>query len=249
MHRARTATKPASLAALLVLLLLAWARPGRAAWRLAAFTGVGVTGDSNLEIREPERGTGLLFRDVSFDDKSLSFDSAPYYGWRVTRLSTARPWLAFAFEALHFKIFAETDRVVETEGTFRGESVEGPIRMDSFLQQYDVANGVNLLMLEGILRRADLVGGRLELYTGLGAGPTVPYTRVTLGGSGGSGHYELSNLGGQLFAGGAWRLGRRWDLFAEAKLTRTTVDGTFDGGESEVGLTTRHAVAGLAYRF
>ena len=239
------------LAATLACVLVALAVPsGEAAeWRLAGFTGVGLTEDSDLEIREPGRGTSLVFRDASFDDKSLELVSAPYLGWRLTRISERRPRIALALEVLHFKIFTETDRMVDIEGTFRGFPVDGPVAMDAFVQQYDVANGVNLVMLDVILRRPGLAGGRAELYAGLGAGPTIPYTKATVGGSGGDGHYELSELGGQLLAGALWQLSPRWDLFAELKLTRTTVDGTFDGGESEVDLTTRHATAGLGYRF
>jgi hypothetical protein len=248
-HSDRTA-RPGRVAALgCVLVALAVPSAEAAEWRLAGFTGVGLTEDSDLAIREPGRGTAVVFRDASFDDKSLELVSAPYVGWRLTRGSERRPRIALALEVLHFKIFAETDRLVDAEGTFRGFPIDGPVAMDAFVQQYDVANGVNMVMLDLIVRRPGLAGGRVELYAGLGAGPTVPYTKATVGGSGGDGHYELSKLGGQLLAGALWQLSGRWDLFAEAKLTRTTVDGTFDGGESEVDLTTRHGVAGVGYRF
>jgi hypothetical protein len=251
MPRSTLSTATALVPALLLpALLVLPAAPARAAqWRLAAFTGVGLTADSDLEIREPARGTDLVFRDVSFDDKSLEAVSAPYLGWRLTRISRRRPALAVAVELLHFKIFTETERVVHAEGSFRGVPVDDDIPMDLLVQQYDVANGVNLLMVDLLVRRAGLAGGRAELYAGLGAGPTIPYTKATVGGGGGDGQYELSQLGGQLLAGVLWQLSPRWDLFAEVKLTRTTVDGSFDGGESEVDLTTRHAAAGLGYRF
>ena len=221
----------------------------QATQRLSLFTGVGVTADADLSIRQPERGTSLVFRDVAFDDKSLENESAPYLALRWARVSEARPRLELSVEFLHFKIFTETERSYAVEGTYRGAAVDGVFPMNAVVQQYDVANGVNMVLANAARRWPGLAGGRMQAYLGAGLGLTVPFTKATVDGEGGDGHYELGRLGGQLFGGLLWPVAERWDVFLEGKWTRTTVDGSVPGGSSEADLSTRHLTAGVGYRF
>ncbi|MCZ6727558.1 MAG: hypothetical protein O7A98_09435 [Acidobacteria bacterium] len=237
-----------SVALLASLGVVASAR-GEVTHRLSVSTGVGLTADADLDIRQPERGTSLVFRDVAFDDKSLALVSAPYMAVRWTRWTDARPRLAVSLEFLHFKIFAETERTYDVEGSFRGIRLADRFPMNSVVQQYDVSNGVNMILVNAAYRRDDLMGGRLEVYVGSGLGPTVPYTRATIEGIGGDGHYEMGRIGGQVFGGALWPVSGRWDLFVEGKWTRTTVDGSVPGGTSAADLSTRHLTVGVGYRF
>lgn len=244
----RTARAAVSVALLAALVTVAGAS-GEVTHRLSVFTGVGLTADADLEIRQPERGTSLVFRDVAFDDKSLELVSAPYMAVRWTRWTDARPWLALSFEFLHFKIFAETERSYEVEGDLRGVRIAERFPMNAVVQQYDVANGVNMILVNAAYQRDELMGGRLEVYVGAGLGATVPYTRATVEDVGGDGHYEMGRIGGQVFGGALWPVSGHWDLFVEGKWTRTTVDGSVPGGTSEADLSTRHLTVGVGYRF
>ena len=86
-----------------------------------AYTGVGVTGPTDLRIRQPTLGTDLTFEQVSWEHKSLSTDwtrdSIPYVGVRGGFFFREPRWLSLSVEVLHFKIFAEPATPVRVTGT------------------------------------------------------------------------------------------------------------------------------------
>jgi hypothetical protein len=221
------------------------------------FTGVGVTRDSDLVIRQPALGTDLAIRQVSWEHRSLSTawtrDSIPYMGVRAGLFLPDPRWLSLSLEALHFKILADTTRSVRVTGVDEGAPVDVVAPMDHFVQQYRVTNGVNMFLANALAHRrlgrsARFPGGRTEIYGGLGGGVTVPYTASAIDGAS-RGQYELGPLAAQLLAGVAWNVSTHWDLSLEYKHTRTTVDGGIAQGDSLSRLRTNHLAFGLGYRF
>ena len=90
--------------------------------------------------------------------------------------------------------------------------------------------------------------GRADLYGGLGAGVTIPYTRSVIDGQS-WGQYEWGQLATQVLGGLSLYISRRWDISLEYKFTLTTVDGEVAGGDSRSRLRTHHLVLGLGYHF
>ena len=221
------------------------------------YTGVGVTADSDLRIRQPGVGTDLLFEQVSWEHKSLSTqwtrDSIPYVGVRGGFFFREPRWLSLSVEVLHFKIFAEEEKSVRVRGTDEGMPVDTVAPMEQFVQLYQVTNGVNMILgnVEAHRRFARTVGfpdGRADLYGGLGAGVTIPFTRSVIDGQA-RGQYEWGRLATQVLGGLSWHMWPRWDLSLEYKFTTTTVDGEVAGGDSRSRLHTHHLAFGVGYHF
>ncbi len=163
-----------------------------------AYTGVGVTGPTDLRIRQPTLGTDLTFEQVSWEHKSLSTDwtrdSIPYVGVRGGFFFREPRWLSLSVEVLHFKIFAEPATPVRVTGTDEGMPVDIVAPMQRFVQLYQVSNGVNMVLgnVQAHKRLAEGAGfpdGRVDLYGGLGAGVTIPFTRSVIDGPS-QGRYE-----------------------------------------------------------
>lgn len=220
------------------------------------YTGVGVTGPSDLRIRQPGQGTDFTFEQVSWAHQSLSTDwtrdSIPYVGVRVGLFPVGPRWLSVSAEVVHFKILAETERAVRVRGTSRGVPIDQIVPMQQFVEVYRVTNGVNLILgnlaaHNGIGRSRRFPEGRTELFGGAGAGVTIPFTRSVIGGVN-RGQYEWGRPAAQLFGGVAWRMSPRWDLSIEYKLTGTTVDGSVVDGDSRSQLRTHHVAFGLGFR-
>ncbi len=221
------------------------------------YSGVGVTGDSDLRIRQPALGTDLTFEQVSWEHKSLSTqwtrDSIPYVGVRGGFVFREPQWLSLSIEVLHFKILAEEEKSVRVRGTAEGTQVDTVVPMEQFVQLYRVSNGVNMILsnVEAHRRLARTVrfpDGRADLYGGLGAGVTIPYTRSVIDGQS-RGQYEWGQLATQVLGGLSLYISRRWDISLEYKFTLTTVDGEVAGGDSRSRLRTHHLVFGLGYHF
>jgi hypothetical protein len=221
------------------------------------YTGIGVTQDSDLQIRQPARGTDLTIERVSWEHRSLSTewtrDSIPYMGVRAGFFFPNPPWLGLSFEALHFKILAKTQKSVRVTGTDEGTPVDVVAPMDQFVEEYRVTNGVNMFLAnlqahKGLARSPRFADGRADLYGGVGAGVTMPYTTSTIDGDRRQ-QYELGRLATQVLGGVAWHVTTCWDLSLEYKLTRTTVDGEVTDGDSLSRLHTNHLAFGFAYHF
>ena len=224
---------------------------------LHAYTGIGVTRASDLRIRQPTVDTDLVIDAVRWEHRSLSTswdrDSIPYVGVRSGFFLGHPGWLSVSAEVLHFKVFAETDKRYRVTGSHRGVPVDAVAPMAEFVSQYQVSNGVNMVL--GNLSAHRRLGrssrfpmGQVDVYGGGGAGVTIPFTRATIGGAS-SGQYEWGRLATQAFGGLAYSMSPRWSLFAEYKLTATTVDGAIPDGQSESPLRTHHLAFGLGYEF
>ena len=221
------------------------------------YTGVGITGNSDLRIRQPGLGTDLTFEQVVWEHKSLSTewtrDSVPYMGARAGFFLGAPGWLAVSGEVVHFKIFADVEERLRVRGTAGGLPVDTVAPFGQFVQQYQVSNGVNLVLanLEAhrrLIPNARFPDGRMDVYVGFGGGLTFPYTRSVIDGQGRAG-YKVGRPATQVLGGVSWHFARRWDTSVEYKFTATTVDGDIAAGDSRSELRTHHLVVGLGFHF
>lgn len=221
------------------------------------YTGIGVTSDSRLRIRQPARGTDLTFETVSWEHRSLSTewtrDSIPYSGARTGFFFRNPPWLGLSFEVLHFKILAETEKRVHVTGIDEGMPVDLVAPIEQFVQLYRVTNGVNMILAnvqahKGLAESVRFPDGRADFYGGVGGGVTVLYTTSQIDGVT-QRQYEWGRPATQLLGGVAWHVAPRWDLSVEYKFTLTTVDGRVAQGDSRSRLRTHHVAFGFGYHF
>lgn len=217
------------------------------------YTGLGLTADSDLRVRVPGEDFDLTFRRVSWEDYSLSRPSIPYIGVRAGRWLRRRPWLGLAVDVIHYKVFARTGRRVDLSGSLDGVAVAGSARLGDFVQRYNVGNGVNMYLLDVLVRarrgRSQAhPEGRWRPYAGLGLGATVLYTHSTVLGESRKG-YEAGKMGAQLLAGIELQIAPCFAVFGEVKRTRTDANGSVVGGDSETRLDSDHFVVGGSYRF
>lgn len=218
---------------------------------------MGVTGDTDLRIRQPGRGRDLVFERLSWEHRSLTTDwtrdSAPYAGGRAGFFLSRPGWLAVSVEALHFKALAEPDTPVGVRGFEAGEAIATVAPLNRFVERYWVGNGVNMILgnveaHHGLVRSTRFPAGRVGVWAGLGGGVTIPFTRSIIDGRS-QGQYEWGRPAAQLLAGLSWRLTPRWDTAVEYKYTRTTVDGSIVDGDSLARLRTHHLSFGLGLHF
>ena len=229
----------------------------RRRFHVRLYSGVGITADSDLRIRQPALGTDLTFEQVSWEHRSLSTvwtrDSIPYVGVRGGFVFREPRWLGLSIEVVHFKVFAEEEKRVRVRGTDEGLPVDTSAPMEQFVQQYQVSNGVNLVLgnVEAhrrLARSVQFPDGRAALYGGLGAGVTIPFTRSSIDGQS-AGQYEWGRLATQALGGLSWQVSPWLDLSMEYKFTLTTVDGEIARGDSRSRLRTHHLVVGFGYHF
>ena len=221
------------------------------------FSGVGITGNSDLRIRQPALGTDLTFERVSWEHKSLSTrwtrDSIPYMGVRAGWFFREPRWLGMSLEVLHFKILAEEAESVRIRGVDEGAPVDTVAPMAQFVQIYRVSNGANMILgnveaHRGFAGSARFPAGRAALYGGVGAGMTITYTSSLIDGQRRA-QYDLGGLATQVLGGLSWSISRHWGISLEYKLTRTTVDGQVAQGDSRSRLRTDHLTVGVGYHF
>jgi len=230
-------------------LILLFHSPLAAETLFSAYTGTSYTRNSDLRLTQPGLATDLTLHDVHWD--AHPFKPAPYYGLRVTHFYDRHPNWGAAIDYTHYKIYANTNRVVAADGTARGLPVAAAVPMDQFVQRFEISHGVNVLSLNGVYRWFDsrLAAGRLQPYVGAGLAYYVPHAENTVGGVPFESGYRSSGFGYQLFAGAQYRMTERVALFAETKFNSGTARVDVAGGRAETPLRTFHVLGGISYRF
>lgn len=223
------------------VLALAFASASQAGWRVAAYLGGAANHQSWLRVEQPERATRLELRGVSYEGRS--FEPPVYYGYRLGYFFSR-----FGLEAefIHQKIYARAERVVQAQGTFRGQSVTGSVPMESLVEQFSISHGLNMLLANLAWERR--LGARSFLQLRLGAGPTVPHPESLIQGEGRQ-HYQLGRAAMQAAAGLELRLWRGLHALGEYKFTRTRQEVDVAAGRAETLVRSHHGVFGLGYRF
>lgn len=228
-------------------LALGAAGAGRAENQFSLYTGSTFTRNSDLTVRQG--GTGLVLHDVQWD--ADPFKAAPYYGLRLTHFFDRYPSWGVAFDYTHYKMIADTSRIVPVAGTWRGTPVSGEARMDAYVQHFEISHGLNMLSVNGIYRWQNLswLGNRLEPYVGLGVVHYRPHAENTVGNVAHETGYEASGFGYQLLGGARYGLSSRWGVFAEFKYNSGTAEVDVAEGTARTSVRTVHALGGVQYSF
>jgi lipid A oxidase len=215
----------------------------------AVYTGSSFARNSDLRLSQRGSGTELSVRDVHWD--ADPFKAAPYYGLRFTHFFDQRPNWGVALDFTHYKMVAQTERVVSVNGNWRGVPANSAARMDQYVQHFEISHGVNMLSLNAIYRwfKPSFMNGRLQPYAGAGLAYYRPHSENTVDNIPHETGYDASGVGFQILGGVQYRLSRQWGAFAEVKFNRGTAKVDIADGRAETPLRTFHALGGVQLSF
>jgi opacity protein-like surface antigen len=234
---------------LIIYALLIGATRMHAEAYIAAYIGGVKTKSTNVVLERFDPVVRLNFEKVPFTGKS--FDSPVYYGYRAGYYFTKH--IGVEVEFIHLKLYADVDRVVTFHQTIAGVEVRGQAPMSRYVDQFEVSHGLNMLLVNAVLRRA-LVGGgepadaRMALAFRAGAGPTIPHPEVIVFGAAG-GSYEIGPVAAQAAAGIQTKLWRGLYALTEYKYTFTPASFGIPNGRARLDVHSHHVTGGLAVHF
>ncbi len=234
---ARMTLRTFAVAGLVSLVTVA---PAFADWTIAGFLGAANTRASSLTLTIPTEATDVSLSPIRYASESL--EAPVYYGYRVAFFPRSG-WLGIEGELIHVKVVADTTRTVRVHGMWRGAPVDETMRLSSVIGDFSITHGVNLLLVNAVMRRR--TSPHWTFTARLGAGGSVPHPESTIGGQHVEG-YEWGAISIQGAAGLELRLGSGLSLVGEYKLTRSVQDVTVAQGTARTPLTTHHVVAGIA---
>jgi hypothetical protein len=163
---------------------------------------------------------GLAPLEIDAEWESRSFDSPLYYALRLAREDDRGAW---ALRFIHLKTYL-SNPTPEVE-------------------QFSVSHGYNLLTLE----RSFLVRG-FDLWAGFGIVIAHPESTVR-GQTRKEGGYALTGPTGAVAIDRRWRVGSRFALVPELRLTLSRARVPVAGGEASVPNAAVHALLGLELGF
>jgi lipid A oxidase len=235
----------------LLLLLIGFSRVAEAEVELSIFTGVALSQDSDLDLRQ-SGGTDLTFHDVPFEGRD--FEAPPYYGARLLWFPSDTSHWGFGAEFFHMKMYAQTDSSVHVTGRRNGVGVNDNERIDNTIESFSLSHGLNYALGDIVYRwqpgnRGEDFLGHLEPYVGVGLGATIPHVESNVGGNFHE-EYQFHGPGVEGLAGMNVALTRHIGLMFEYKFTYSNLDSLdIPGGSIEVTPLTHHLVTGLTFSF
>jgi lipid A oxidase len=181
---------------------------------IAGYGGAPYTHPSDVHIGKPGV-TDLTARNVTWEGRP--FKSPIYYGIRTMAWSRSSPF-GTMLDFTHSKTISQRAQEIELSGTRNGGRMPNRAKVDEVFRHLEFSHGHNTLVLNGLLRLADLVP-RFGPYVGGGVGVALPHTEVGFR-DGQPRTYEYQYVGpaAQALVGIELRL-PRVSLFLEYKFT------------------------------
>lgn len=220
---------------------------------LGLFAGKAFVDNGDLSLKQGD--THLNFKDVSWEDNS--FKSPIFYGARIGYWFNDAPNWGVSVDFSHLKNYLVDSKTVAVDGVQNNVPVNGSQVINStHLHEFNMSHGLNTLTFNGQYRwfpsgqRDNTWLGRMQLYTGLGAGFSIPHVEATVDGMQ---TYQYQWGAGPVVNG---MLGVNYDIysfisgFAEYKLTYADVAANLTGGGTINTETVNHQlILGLAAHF
>lgn len=219
---------------------------------LALFGGKSMVDNGDLNLTQAN--TNMNFHNVSWEDKS--FKSPIFYGARIGYWFNDAPNWGVSVDFSHLKNYLSAEKTVSVDGTRNGVAVSGSEPISNTIEDFNMSHGLNTLTFNGQYRwfptgqRDQTLFGRMQLYTGLGAGFSIPHVEATINSVN---TYQYQWGAGPVVNG---MLGVNYDIykfisgFVEYKLTYADVQANLTGGGSINTETVNHQIIfGLATHF
>lgn len=204
--------------------LLLFASPAHADWTIGGYLGSSWTSPATLTLDQPSQNVHVTWTSVDLD--SRSFESPPYYGYRVTWFPSERASIGVSGELTHLKVYA------------RAGALEPEI------QRFSISHGLNLVLANVIWRQPPASGRRVRLTARAGAGFAVPHGESQVFGVTQE-QYQVSGFALQGAVGPVFRLTTHLNALAEYKLTTAAPTVDVPDGTIKGRYTSQHVAAGL----
>ena len=220
---------------------------------LGLFAGQSFVDNGDLILKQGN--THLNFKDVSWEDNS--FKLPIFYGARMGYWFNDAPNWGVSVDFSHLKNYLVDSKTVAVDGAQNNIPVNGSQVINSTsLKEFNMSHGLNTLTFNGQYRwfpngqRDNTWLGRMQLYTGLGAGFSITHVEATIDRVQ---TYQYQWGAGPVVNG---MLGINYDIysfisgFAEYKLTYADVTANLAGGGTINTETVNHQlILGLAAHF
>jgi hypothetical protein len=208
--------------------LLTFAADARAEWTAAAYLGASWTSPASLTLDQPARGIQVNWPRVEFT--SRSFESPPYYGYRLAWFPSEQARVGVEGELTHLKVFARNGSLLPA------------------VQRFSISHGLNLLVANVIWRQPANTRQRIWFTARGGVGVAVPHGESDVFGVAQE-QYQISSIALQGAAGPVVRVASHVNAIVEYKVSTArpsvdVADGTITGR-----FTSQHVAAGLEVRW
>src|SRR4029453_16274966 len=123
-------------------------------------------------------------------------------------------------------------------------------RLDTIFPRFELSHGLNFLMGNVVLAWPISSRGSeplIEIVGRAGAGPTIPHVESSFRSHDEDG-YQLGRVAGDAAIGAEIRLSSRLSAVVDVKVTRTRQRVGVGPADIDATFTTRHVVAGVAWR-
>jgi hypothetical protein len=199
-------------------------------WTLGFFVGTCTTRSNTLTLDRPVDVTHVSVRPVEYD--AHSFESPPYYGYRVGRALS--PHFGIEAEFMHAKAFARTADRIRATGRVKAAAIDSTVPLSSVMERFAMSHGLNFVVANVVYRQGigHSANPRAFMLARAGAGITVPHVESTIAAESRE-QYEAGGLGVQASLGAELRVRGHLHSFAELKVT-TTAESAWRPGRSAV---------------
>lgn len=235
----RAAVRLVGLWCLVVLL----PREAAAQWYIVGYFGGNTTKAADVLIDRLAANTSLTFHDVEFEAKPLS--SPPYYGYRLGRLFGPDRRLGVELEFVHLKVISLTAGAYRITGRANNVAIDTTAAMNTLVERYSMTHGLNFILIN-LVSRTPVGDGPVTFVARAGAGPTLPHAETTIGGVIRE-QYEYAGIGAHGAAGLDVRIGKRFSVIGEYKLTWARPEIDISGGTGRMTALSHHVALGLAF--
>lgn len=209
---------------------------------LSFYLGASQTAPSDLRVVQPARGNDATMHSVTWRGYPFRFEI--YYGIRLTYTPPHYPFSSLALDFTHAKIYAETNNIVEQDGTWNASQLHETASMSERVQSFEITHGMNMLGLSVLQQVSGKPGG--GAYIGGGPVLFVPHTESRVDGLPLTSGYEYGRVGFQVAGGVRGCIGQR-PIYGEVKYSRGTPSVSIAEGHAETVVRTVHELAGFGF--
>ena len=221
---------------------------------ISLYTGNTYTNSSDVRFNQPSTNSDFTVRGLRFDSRYLK--ESPYYGIRVGTWFHKKSPLGLSLELRHHKAFGHVNASRPVDGTIKGQPVSGTQRVDNYVTDFRLTDGINTINLSLYYRwlfapSPGFDEGRIQTYIGGGPSYYVTYVHSDVNGvHHPEGGYVGEGFGLNLVSGVKYGLTNRFSLFGEIAYSdsRKKTLSIGEGGEASLDIRSTHFIFGLTYK-
>lgn len=208
---------------------------------LSFYLGASQTQPSDLHVVQQSRGNDATIRRVRWPGYPFRFEL--YYGIRLAYNPPGHPQTRIALDFTHYKIYSETNQVVEQDGTWHSAPLHTVAPMNERVQSFEVTHGLNML---GMSLLQNVWGGANGAYVGGGPVIYLPHSENRVDGIAGGDRYAFGGIGYQV-QGGVQGCVSGHELLAETKYNYGALTMPIAQGTAQTTVRTTQELGGVEF--